>query len=53
MMISYVYCGLEVYEDTSKFSDGLKNARTQLEYKKISFIYERPEAGVSLIYSFF
>ena len=25
MMITYVYCGLEVSEDTLKFSNGLKN----------------------------
>ena len=34
MMITYVYCGLEVSEDTLKFSNGLKTARAQLEAEK-------------------
>jgi len=39
MMITYVYCGLEVFEDTLKFSNGLKTARARLEDEKITFIY--------------
>lgn len=41
MMIKYVYCGLEVSEDTLKFSNGLKNARAQLESEKITIIHYR------------
>ena len=48
MMITYAYCGLEVAEDTLKFSDGLKTARAQLEAEKITFIYERTQAGEPL-----
>ena len=48
MMITYVYCGLEVSEDTLKFSDALKTARVQLESEKITFIYEKTQAGASL-----
>ncbi|OPJ54530.1 IS701 family transposase [Clostridium oryzae] len=48
MMITYAYCGLEVSTDTLKFSEGLKTARVQLESEKISFIYERTQAGSSL-----
>lgn len=48
MMIIYVYCGLEVSEDTLKFSNGLKTARVQLEAEKITFIYEKTQAGEPL-----
>lgn len=48
MMITYVYCGLEVSEDTLKFSDGLKTARAQLEAEKITFIYNKTQAGEPL-----
>ncbi|MCE5221314.1 MAG: transposase [Clostridium sp.] len=50
MMITYVYCGLEVSEDTLKFGNGLKTARSQLEAKKITFIYEKTQAR-DLIYA--
>jgi hypothetical protein len=48
MRITYVYCELEVSEGTLKFSNGLKTARTQLEAEKITFIYERTQAGEPL-----
>lgn len=48
MMITYVYCGLEVSENTLKFNDGLKIARGQLEAEKIAFIYEKTQAGEPL-----
>ncbi|MDT8719035.1 transposase [Clostridium sp. 19966] len=48
MMVTYVYWGLEVSEDTLKFSDGIKTARAQLEFPKIAFIYEKIQAGASL-----
>lgn len=48
MMITYVYCGLEVSQDTLKFSKGLKTARAQLEAEKITFIYEKTQAGEPL-----
>lgn len=35
MMITYAYCGLEISEDTLKFSNGLKTARSQLEAEKL------------------
>nr|WP_243156758.1 hypothetical protein [Clostridium beijerinckii] len=45
MLITYVYCGLEVSEDTLKFSNGLKTARAQLKAEKITFIYEKTQSG--------
>jgi hypothetical protein len=48
MMTTYVYCGLEVSENTLKFSDGLKTARAQLEVEKITFIYKKTQAGEPL-----
>lgn len=48
MMITYVYCGLKVSEDTLKFSNGLKTARAQLEAEKITFIYEKTQTGEPL-----
>jgi hypothetical protein len=48
MMITYVYCGLEVSNGTLKFSDGLKIARAQLEAEKITFIYEKTQLGEPL-----
>jgi len=48
MMLTYVYCGLEVSEDTLKFSTGLKNARANLEAEKITFIYNKTQAGEPL-----
>ncbi|GEQ23455.1 hypothetical protein CBU02nite_39610 [Clostridium butyricum] len=48
MMITYVYCGLEISKDTLKFSNGLKTARAQLEAEKITFIYEKTQSGEPL-----
>ena len=48
MMLTYIYCGLEVSEDTLKFSTGLKNARANLEAEKITFIYNKTQAGEPL-----
>lgn len=48
MMLTYIYCGLEVSEDTLKFNTGLKNARANLEAEKITFIYNKTQAGQPL-----
>lgn len=43
MMITYVYCELEVSKNTLKFSNGPKTAITQLEVEKITLIYEKTQ----------
>lgn len=48
LMLTYVYCGLEVSCDTLKFSDGIKIARKQLEVEKITLIVEQVQSGISI-----
>jgi hypothetical protein len=48
LMLTYIYCELEVSGDTLSFSKGLKNARKEVQQNKITWIYEQSKAGVSL-----
>jgi hypothetical protein len=48
LMLTYVYCGLEVSGETLNFSDGIKIARKQLEVEKITLIIEQAQAGKSI-----
>ena len=48
LMLTYVYCGLDVSCDTLKFSDGIKIARKQLEVEKITLIVAQVQSGNSI-----
>lgn len=48
LMITYVYCELEVSNGTLKFSVGLKHARNQSKKDQVSWIFNQASTGVSL-----
>jgi hypothetical protein len=48
LMLTYIYCELEVSGDTLNFSKGLKNARKEVQQNKITWIYEQSKAGIPL-----
>lgn len=48
LMLTYVYCGLEVSGDTLNFSKGIKVARKEAKQNQVAWIYEQALAGVSL-----
>lgn len=47
LMLTYVYCGLEVSDNTLNFSNGLKNARMETRQGQIAWIYQQAQSGVS------
>lgn len=46
LMLTYVYCGLEVSGDTLNFSIGLRIARKEARQNQISWIYNQAQSGV-------
>jgi len=48
LMITYVFCGLEVSNGTLNFSVGIKVARKQLEIEKITSIVTQVKCGTSI-----
>lgn len=48
LLLTYVYCGLEVSGETLNFSKGIKVARKEVEQNQISWIYEQALFGTPL-----
>lgn len=48
LMLTYVYCGLEVSDSTLKFSHGLKIARNQLARERVTLIFNKATSGSTL-----
>lgn len=48
LMLTYVYCGLEVADSTLKFSHGLKIARNQLLRERVTLIFNKATSGSTL-----
>ena len=48
LMLTYVFCGLEVADETLNFSAGIKIARKQLEVEKITSIANQLNSGKSV-----
>ena len=48
LMMTYVYCELEVSDSTLKFSSGLKIARNQAKKEQVSWIFNQASIGSSL-----
>jgi len=48
LMMTYVYCELEVSNNTLKFSVGLKNARNQAKKDQVSWVFTQTSNGISL-----
>lgn len=48
LMLTYVYCGLEVSDSTLKFSYGLKIARNQLARERVTLIFNKATSGSTL-----
>jgi hypothetical protein len=46
LMLTYVYCGLEVSGNTLNFSIGLRIARKEARQNQISWIYNQAQSGV-------
>jgi len=48
LMLTYVYCELEVSGDTLNFSKGLKVTRKEVKQNQIAWIYNQAQAGTPL-----
>ena len=48
VMLSYLYCGLEVFDGSLNFSNGLKESRKEIKRMETSWIYQQARNGVSL-----
>ena len=48
LMLTYLYCELEVQGDSLGFSKGLKKARQEIKSIEISWIYRKTQEGVPL-----
>lgn len=48
LMMTYIYCELEVSDDTLNFSVGLKIARNQAKKEQVSWIFNQASIGNSL-----
>ncbi|MCB2313387.1 transposase, partial [Clostridium tagluense] len=48
LMMTYIYCELEVSNGTLKFSVGIKIARNQSKKERVSWIFNQADLGISL-----
>jgi hypothetical protein len=48
LMLTYVYCGLEVSGNTLNFSNGLKIARMETRQSQIAWIFNQAQSGVPI-----
>ena len=48
LMLTYLYCELEVQGDSLGFSKGLKKARQEIKTLEISWIYRKAREGIPL-----
>ena len=48
LMLTYLYCELEVHGESLGFSKGLKKARNEVKQLEITWIYKQAMQGVSL-----
>jgi len=48
LMLTYLYCELEVQGESLGFSKGLKKARKEVKKLETSWIYEQARKGISL-----
>lgn len=48
LMLTYLYCELEVQGDSLGFSKGLKKARQEIKNLEISWIYRKAQEGIPL-----
>lgn len=48
LMLTYVYCGLEVSGNTLNFSKGLKVARKEIERNQIAWIHQQAQDGMPI-----
>jgi hypothetical protein len=47
LMLTYVFCGIKVSDETLNFSNGIKKARNQLSVERITIITEQVRLGKS------
>ena len=52
LMLTYVYCGLEVSSGTLNFSKGLKKTRKEAVRNQTAWIYNQAQAGIPLMQVF-
>ncbi len=48
MMITYVYCELEVSNGKLNFSTGIRTARNQVKKERISWVFNQANQGISI-----
>jgi hypothetical protein len=49
LMLTYLYCELEVQGDSLGFGNGLKKARQEIKSLEISWIYRKAQEGIPLV----